>query len=138
MPLGVYLRISGTPKRGDYAATCLPNNVTRYAIAHGYLVKGNCDAGSVPVLKMVAGVPGDRFVVLNGRLTVNGETYRIWARDSAGRSLKLFYHEKMGIINKGKYMLMSDFVSNSWDSRYWGPVSIQFLLKPLWIEHAKK
>jgi len=33
----------------------------------------------------------------------------------------------------GKYILLSDFAKNSWDSRYWGPVGIQFLLKPLWL-----
>lgn len=138
MPLGVYWRIDGVPKRGAYAATCLPRDITIYGIAHGYLVKGSCETGSVPVLKMVAGVPGDRFMIRNGRLWMNGVSYRIRDKDSSDRLLKLFYPGKMGIIDRGKYMLMSDFVSNSWDSRYWGPVTIAFLLKPIWIEHVQK
>jgi len=47
--------------------------------------------------------------------------------------LKVFYQQKEGTLNRDEYILISTFAKNSWDSRYWGPVGIQFLLKPLWI-----
>ncbi len=133
LPYGIYSRIKGVPERGDYAATCLTSSIAEYGIQRGYLAKGQCGTGTVLVLKMIRGTPGDVFDVKNGSFELNGYSYKIMAKDSSGRSLQVFYDQKEGILEKGKYLLMSDFVKNSWDSRYWGPVSIQFLLKPLLI-----
>jgi len=133
LPYGIYLRIQGIPHRGEYASSCLTPEIARYGIARDYLVQGNCGTGTVHVLKKIMGFPGDYFVVNNGLLELNGHAYPIKPVDSSGRLLKVFYSKKEGIINKGRYMLLSDFAQNSWDSRYWGPVSIEFLLKPWWI-----
>ncbi len=139
LPHGIYIKINGTPKRGDYAASCLTQEIAQYGIDRRYLARGNCDTGTVGVLKMIKGLPGDYFVVKNGFLELNGRSYYIMNLDSFGRILKVFYKQKKGEIDKGKYILLSDFAHNSWDSRYWGPVSIQFLLKPLWIfENVKQ
>ncbi|MBF0570446.1 MAG: S26 family signal peptidase [Candidatus Omnitrophica bacterium] len=133
LPYGIYMKIEGAPKRGDYAATCLTREISQYGIDRAYLAQGSCETGTVLVLKVVQGIPGDHFIVENGSLKINGHSYPIMGKDSSGRALKLFYDQKAGLLNKGKYILLSDFVKNSWDSRYWGGVSIQFLLKPLWI-----
>jgi conjugative transfer signal peptidase TraF len=133
LPYGIYVRINGVPQRGDYAASCLTPEIAQYGIARHYLAQGNCDTGTVRVLKKIEGLPGDRFVVKNGSLELNGYSYPIMGRDSSGRVLKVFYKQKERALEKGKYILLSDFANNSWDSRYWGPVNIQFLLKPLWI-----
>jgi len=133
LPYGVYVRINGTPQRGDFAASCLTKEIAQYGIARGYLATGNCDTGSVRVLKIIKGLPGDRFVVEHGIFSLNGHSYPIMNKDSLGRTLKAFYKQKEGVVDKGKYILLSNFVKNSWDSRYWGPVNIEFLLKPLWI-----
>jgi conjugative transfer signal peptidase TraF len=133
LPYGIYMKISGPPHRGEYAASCLSQEIAEYGIHRGYLVPGRCPTGSVIVLKVIKGTPGDHFSVKNGFLEINGNSYAIMDKDSSGRRLKSFYKMREGIIAKGKYLLLSDFVKNSWDSRYWGPVDIQFLLKPLWI-----
>ena len=139
LPHGIYMKINGTPQRGDYAASCLTQEIARYGIDRRYLAQGNCDTGTVRVLKMIKGLPGDYFVVKNGFLELNGYSYFIMDKDSSGRTLRSFYKQREGVLDKGKYILLSDFVKNSWDSRYWGPVSIQFLLKPLWIfENVKR
>ena len=78
-------------------------------------------------------MPGDHYSYKNGFLELNGETYVVKENDSLGRNSNVFYKDNEGIVETGKYILLSDFVKNSWDSRYWGPVSIQFLLKPLWL-----
>ena len=138
LPYGVYIRIEGSPQNGDYAATCLTQEIAQYGIARGYLAQGNCATGTVLVLKRIKGLPGDHFIVQNGSLELNGYSYRIMDKDSSGRALRIFYDQKKGVLDKGEYILLSDFVKNSWDSRYWGPTRIQFLLKPLWIFYQYK
>jgi len=133
LPYGIYMRIQGSPQRDDYASTCLTSSIANYGIARGYLAEGVCKTGTVLVLKKIKGMPGDHYSVKNYFFELNGHSYPIKDRDSSGRILKLFYLQKEGILEKGQYLLLSDFVPNSWDSRYWGPVSIEFLLKPLWI-----
>ena len=127
------MKIKGTPQRGDYAASCLTQEIAQYGIHRRYLAPGNCDTGTVLVLKMIRGIPGDHFVVKNGFLELNGYSYPLSDKDSSGRALRIFYKEKEGILDKGEYILLSDFAKNSWDSRYWGPVSMEFLLRPLWL-----
>jgi len=133
LPYGIYMRVKGSPQRDDFAATCLTSPIAEYGMNRGYLASGNCDTGTVAVLKKIKGLPGDRFVVKNNFLELNGHSYPIMGRDSNGRALKVFYNSSENVLNTGKYFLLSDFVKNSWDSRYWGPVSIAFLLKPLWV-----
>ena len=138
LPYGIYIRDSGSPQRGDYAATCLTPQIAQYGIEKHYLAEGNCDTGIVFVLKIIKGIPGDFFSVSDGFLRLNGNAYTVMRKDSSGKPLAVFCNQKKGIIQKGNYILLSNFVKNSWDSRYWGPVGIQFLLKPLWIfEHVK-
>ena len=137
LPDGIYMKIKGTPQKGDYAATCLTPQIVQYGINRGYLAQGNCDTGTVLVLKTIQGIPGDHFFVKKNFLGLNGHSYPIMDHDSSGRMLKVFYNQKEGILDKGKYILLSNFVKNSWDSRYWGPMSIQFLVKPLWTLEKK-
>jgi conjugative transfer signal peptidase TraF len=133
LPYGIYIKKNGVPQRGDFAASCLTAEIARYGITRGYLAQGNCDTGTVLVLKMIKGLPGDHFAVNNRFFAINGYSYHIMDQDSSRRTLSIFYKEKEGVLDREKYILLSDFAKNSWDSRYWGPVNIQFLLKPLWI-----
>ncbi len=130
---GVYMKINGTPKVGEYAATCLTREIVEYGISRNYLAPGNCVTGTVPVLKMIKSIPGDHFLVKNGSLKLYGQAYPIKSKDSDGRPLKSFYKNKEGILNRGEYILLGNSSEHSWDSRYFGPVGIEFLLKPLWI-----
>lgn len=72
------------------------------------------------VLKMVAGTPGDRLVIRDGVVLINGQ------RVAAGFPLaRKFYHrsaqqlEKDEVIPANKYFLIGTH-PNSDDSRYWG------------------
>ena len=58
LPYGIYMKINGTPQRGDYAASCLTPEIAQYGIDRRYLAQGNCDTGTVRVLKMIKGFPG--------------------------------------------------------------------------------
>ena len=139
LPYGIYVRIGGIPQRGHYAASCLTPEIAQYGIAREYLAQGTCGTGTVRVLKMIKGIPGDHFVVKDRFLELNGYSYCIMNKDSSKRALRVFYKQKEGFLDKGEYILLSDFAKNSWDSRYWGPVNIEFILKPLWIfENVKR
>lgn len=139
LPYGVYIKVSGTPRAGDFAASCLTRQIAKYGLERHYLLTGSCGTGTVKVLKKIKGVPGDHFSLKDGFLQLNGDLYGIMDRDSMGRPLRRFYGPKEGIIAKGTYILLSDFTPNSWDSRYWGPVGIQFILRPFWLfEHVKQ
>ena len=133
LPFGLYMKKNGIPQKEDYAATCLNKEIVQYGIDRRYLATGGCDTGTVLVLKKIKGLPGDGFEIKNGFLELNGHSYYIMKFDSSGRELKSFYKMNEGFLNKGEYILLSDFVRNSWDSRYWGPVRVQFLLKPLFL-----
>jgi len=138
LPHGIYLRTGGAPKIGDYAVSCLTPEIARYGIERGYLVPGNCKTGSVPVLKIIKGMPGDNFMIKNGYFALNGIEYPIADHDSTGRPLKAFYAGSGGVLEENKYLLISTFVKNSWDGRYWGGVAIKYIVKPLWIfDHEK-
>ena len=139
LPYGIYIKVNANPSVGDYAATCLTPEIAHYGMERGYLERGICGTGTVRVLKIIEGIPGSHFWVKDGFLRINRHSYKIMVKDSLGRPLPMFYNRKEGTLSKGQYMLLSDFVDNSWDSRYWGPVSIQFLLKPFWMfEDIKK
>ena len=137
LPQGIYIRSSGVPKVGDYAVSCLTPEIAQYGIKRGYLATGNCDTGTVPVVKVIHGIPGDYFLIKNGLLEIHGIKYPILDHDSQGRPLKVFYKSNKIVLGEDKYLLLSNYVTNSWDARYWGSVTIKFLVKPFWIfDHA--
>mgnify|MGYP001602923101 CR=1 FL=1 len=138
LPTGIYLRKEGDARRGEYALTCLPREVAAYGLERGYLAPGPCPAGNVPVGKIIRGVPGDRYVIADGILLINNEKYPLERTDTRGRDLKLFYPGGEYVVNPGEYLLLSDYAVHSWDSRYWGPVSVEFLLQPWVVIHDKR
>lgn len=137
LPQGVYLRKDGGFVKEEYALTCLTQPIVEYGLERQYLRKGNCKTGIIPVGKVIKAVPGDTFSVINNVLKANGETFLIAQKDSAGRSLKRFYADGVYVLKQGEYLLLSDYVADSWDSRYWGPVNVEYLLKP-WVIYGKK
>ena len=94
LPFGIYMKTTGTPQKGDYAASCLTPRIAQYGISRRYLAQGNCDTGTVLVLKMIKGLPGERFVMKNKFLEINGYSYRIMDHDSSGRALGFFINRR--------------------------------------------
>jgi len=137
LPYGLYIRTKENPDRGSYVAACLTKEIAKVGLERGYLPKGRCDTGIRPVLKKVVGVDGDTITIIKQSIFVNGKIVSdstILKNDSAGRPLKRFYADKTYLyLRKNDYWLMSNYRPNSWDSRYWGIVDIEFVLKPLWV-----
>lgn len=135
LPRGIYIMINKTPELNDIAVACIPDEVARYGVNRGYIPKGICRNGSMPVMKKIFGLPGDSFEIKNGVLHKNSKiisNFPIFEFDSRGRALKNFYNNKQ-ILNTNEHWLMSDYADNSWDSRYYGAIKISYLLKPLLI-----
>jgi conjugative transfer signal peptidase TraF len=141
LPYGIYIRKMGEPHINDYAVSCLSKPVSDYGLKRGYLgpLPGPCSQGSIPVLKVIKGQPGDHYRYLNNSLEINGSIYLILTKDSSGRPLDRLYAGDEGVLKKAEYLLISTFAKNSWDSRYWGPVSIQYVVQPIWVfEYGQK
>lgn len=137
LPQGIYLRKDGEFKRNEYALSCLKSEVALFGLERGYLHKGSCETGIIPVGKVIKGVPGDEYLVKDGVLYASGEKFVIEQKDSAGRPLKRFIADGKYVLKLGEYLLLSGYVHDSWDSRYWGPVPVQSLLKP-WVIYERK
>ena len=133
LPSGIYYRIDKSPNIGDYAASCLTPEIAEYGLKRGYLGRGDCSTGIIPIMKVIKGVPGTHFSFKNKIFKVEAvnQKYILKDVDSIGRPLKKFYNTDMGFVKKQNYILLSNYVPNSWDSRYWGAVPIEFILKPL-------
>lgn len=134
MPRGIYKRVEEEPRTGSIAATCLTEELARYGLERGYLTKGRCPTGIQPVLKKIFAGYKDTVAIHNYTVTVNGRElsgFEILETDSQGRDVELFYAGEQH-LKKDEYWLMSDHKRNSWDSRYWGPVSTIYTLEPVW------
>ncbi|MGM4985943.1 conjugative transfer signal peptidase TraF [Rhizobium sp. 11_C7_N12_5] len=92
----------------------------------GYLRRGLCPGGFAPLIKTVVALPGQHVEVGSNvvidRLPLPNSAVR--SSDGAGRPL---LHFAGGIVPSGHLFLHSCFAS-SYDSRYFGPISISGLL----------
>jgi conjugative transfer signal peptidase TraF len=136
VPVGLYWTTSQPVTRGAYVSFCPPDDpVFREARERGYLAAGYCPAGTLPLIKRVAALPGDR-VAIGAGTAVNGELLRegeALAADPSGRAL----HAYTGhfVLNDGQVLLMGQW-RGSFDGRYFGPVEragVQDVLVPIWV-----
>jgi len=122
LPKGFYLLCPGTPGRGDLAAFCLEGDFAELARQRGYLQAGSCPSGLRPLLKKVAGLPGD---VIPGDLAVR-------STDSQGRPMPSILSS--GVVPPGMALMLAEH-PGSFDSRYFGLVPLESLrrAKAVWI-----
>jgi conjugative transfer signal peptidase TraF len=138
-PLGVWrLEANRSISQGSLVLLC-PPDTPRFQEAKGFgvLRAGGCPGGYAPLLKRLAARPGDfveveeEGVSVNGRLIPNSRPLQ---HDSRGRSLP--QTGEWGWVPEGEAWFLSDFNPRSFDSRYFGPVSmahIQGTMVPVWI-----
>lgn len=129
-PLGLYLRVDDTAEIGDYVLVRTPPPVRDLAAERGYL------PASVPMVKRIAADRGDlvcasgRTVSINGHIEIRRLEY-----DREGRPLP-FWLGCRHLANDETFLLMAD-VSDSFDGRYFGPISRTAIigkLVPIWLE----
>jgi conjugative transfer signal peptidase TraF len=92
----------------------------------------------VPLLKPIVAVAGDRVVLSNEGMRVNGRLLPKTAplfHDAAGRSLHPWPFG-VYVVEDGAVWVASTYNRGSYDSRYMGPIKISQIrarLRPLWL-----
>ena len=105
----------GHGEKGSMVSFCAP-------ISHPYMGHGSCPDGSMPLIKRVVGVAGDRVTVTDAGIDINGQPLPnsipldLDTRGSALPHLRGSFRLKQGEIwAAGEH-------PNSFDSRYFGPM----------------
>jgi conjugative transfer signal peptidase TraF len=136
MPRGIYRIEHRIPDRGEIAVSCLTDKIIAYGRERGYFptFKGSgCSHGLYPLAKYVYGIPGDKVELRGNDIWVNDEFSGIsrLTKDSQGRAMPEFASNTFQ-LQESEYFLMSNHRPNSYDSRYFGAVTVIYVLKPVW------
>jgi len=120
-PPGLYTRTSQSIAVGRIIAFRVP------ALGRAYVDQALPTLRHRSLLKAVAAGPGDRVCEGEGGLTINGRRRApVVARDRLGRPLP--HWQGCRALAADEFFVFSDRVPNSFDSRYFGPVSRQAVL----------
>lgn len=106
--------------KGDIIAFCSP-------IPHPSIGHGPCPDGSMPLLKRVVGVAGDRVTATDTGIEINGKPVpnsRPFDRDGKGSALP--HLRGFFALKRGEIWVAGEH-PNSFDSRYFGPVKIAII-----------
>ena len=127
LPKGIYRIAPGVPEKGDLVSFCLEGEFAELALERGYLEPGSCPSGLRPLLKRLAGLPGD---------FVDPASFPIRSVDSHGRSMSPALVP--GVIPSGMALVLADH-PGSFDSRYFGFVPLESLqrVEPVFIFNPK-
>ena len=144
MPVGLYVRTSGALTRGSTVLACLPDAVALEAMTRGYIPRGgSCSHGTMPVGKPVLALPGDTLIVTAAALVLNGVTVPNTGSlplDRNGRPLPKLQQGEY-YVGPGELWLVSTHSPLSFDSRYFGPVTIARIratVRPVWVLRQSK
>lgn len=131
VPMGLYrTRSAERLEVTDLVAVDTPEPLANFLADGGYLPRG------VPLLKRVAGLPGQE-VCRNGlAITVDGiEIGKALEHDHLGRPLPVWKGCRR--IVSGEVFLMNGQVHDSLDGRYFGPIQTSSIIgraTPLWTD----
>ena len=114
----------------ELVAVMPPAQLARFMVERGYVGRG------VPLLKRVAGLPGQRVCRAGLAIIVDGiEMAEALERDRLGRALPVW--QGCRIIAPGEIFLMNWDVRDSLDGRYFGPIPASSVIGravPLWTD----
>ena len=127
VPVGLW-RVSAVAvlERGRVVSFCPPaTDVFLEARRRGYLQRGNCPGALEPMLKVLAGLPGDEVLQTADALFINGRALphsKALEADAQGRPLPALASRRF-VIRAGEGMVVGDH-PRSFDSRYFGPLPL--------------
>jgi conjugative transfer signal peptidase TraF len=129
-PIGLYRVLPGKPVRGNLVLVHTPDSVRQLAAERGYLPQ------NVPLVKRVAALDGDIVCAADDVISVNGRVVaERLARDRLGRPLPTW--SGCHLLDGGEAFLLMEGRTDSFDSRYFGPVPMPAIigrLAPLCVE----
>lgn len=133
VPIGLYAAHSPAGVRpGDLVAAHAPLDVAGLMASRGYL------PSRVPMLKHVAATAGQKVCRAGERISIDGSPVALArSRDRIGRPLPIWSGCRE--LREGEVLLLNPASSDSFDGRYFGPVStrsITAILTPLWLPGA--
>ena len=123
LPKGVYRIVPGEPAKGDFVTFCLRGEFAELAKERGYLQAGSCENGLRPLLKRLAGIPGDH---------IDAGSLAVRTVDSQGRPMPFAF--RFGVTPPGMALVLADH-PGSFDSRYFGLVPLDSLqrVEPVFV-----
>jgi conjugative transfer signal peptidase TraF len=127
LPWGIYRRTHEPIGRGVLVHVCLPEDIAQYAFEREYLSAGLCPGLYQEILKPVAAIAGDEVEISAAGVTVNGVRVPrtpVYPTDSRGRLHTVRIPEGRYIVPAGQVFVLSNFHPRSWDSRYFGFLSL--------------
>lgn len=92
------------------------------------------------MMKYVIGIPGDSACNLNGVIQLNHRSLGSVKRRTPHKNIQLPLTHFCGVIPPHHYLLMNPGLDDSYDGRYFGPVSqstIQGTARPIWTRSAQ-
>jgi conjugative transfer signal peptidase TraF len=114
----------------ELVAVMPPEPLAAFMVERGYIAR------SVPLLKRVLGLPGQRVCRAGRTITVNGiEMGEALEHDSLGRDLPVW--QGCRVIGDDQLLLMNWEVRDSLDGRYFGPIPAASVIGravPLWTD----
>ena len=127
LPEGIYRVVPREPAKGDLVSFCLRGEFADLAGERGYLQAGSCNNGLRPLLKRLAGMPGD---------FIDAESLAVHTTDSQGRPMLSAL--RSGVIPTGMALVLADH-EGSFDSRYFGLVPLESLqrVEPVFVFNLK-
>lgn len=137
LPVGLYVSTGNTAE--PLVEFCPPEPYASLALRRGYRIKGSCPDGGTPLLKPVIAAEGDIVAVSDAGISVNGQLIPktlLRAVDTAGRPMPML-QARTQRVKPGTIWVASNFSPRSFDSRYFGPISISSIrsrLRPLVTE----
>lgn len=127
-PLGLYWVTHGPIERGDFVLADAPSPARQLAAARGYL------PARVRLVKRVAALAGDVVCAVGDVILIDGrEVAKRLQRDSHDRPLPAW--EGCRTLGPGEVFLLMAEVPDSFDGRYFGPISRSAIigkLLPVW------
>ena len=115
---GLYVRSSDEPRVGAIVDFRIPPMATEYV-----RVRTGNNGENWYILKPIVAGPGDRVDTTGSWLVINGRRIAPMPppRDRAGHPLPIWHARR--ILGPGEFFVFSGRITNSFDSRCYGPVS---------------
>lgn len=127
-PLGLYKVVKNTTvTRGVFVEICAPDKKNIQLLKLQKENDGICSNGTIPLLKKVAAMEGDKITVTNSKVFVNG----VEQANSTIYAKKVRYYAQTQTLQKGEIFVMSDYNPMSYDSRYFGALKAKDILHTL-------